>query len=45
MGESTALSLHTFWRKKIQKLEMPKWDYKNRNTGEIYPVYSLAESW
>jgi class 3 adenylate cyclase len=45
MGESTALLLHIFWRKKIQKLDIPKWDYKDRSTGEVYPVYSLAESW
>lgn len=43
MGESIALSLHTFWRQKIRKVDLPleKWNYKNRATGEIYPIYSL----
>jgi class 3 adenylate cyclase len=45
MGESTALSLHTFWRQRIQKVDLPKWDYKNRATGEVYPIYSLLENW
>jgi len=45
MGESIALYLHTFWRQKIQKIDLPKWDYKNKETGKIYPIYSLAENW
>jgi len=45
MGESTALLLHTFWRKKIQKLDLANWGYKDRDTGEIYPIYTLSESW
>ena len=45
MGESTAVYLHTFWRKKIQKLDLPKWDYKDKTTGETYSIYSLSEKW
>jgi len=42
MGESTALALYTFWRKKIQKVNLPDWEYKNRVTGEVYPIYCLV---
>ena len=42
IGESTALALFTFWRKKIQKANLPDWEYKNRATGEVYPIYSLV---
>lgn len=46
MGESTALALHTFWRKKIRRFSIPQeWDYKNRETGKTYPVYYLIENW
>jgi class 3 adenylate cyclase len=45
MGESTALFLHTFWRQKIQKIEIAEWGYKNKETGKVYPIYSLAENW
>jgi class 3 adenylate cyclase len=45
MGESTAIYLHTFWRKKIQKLDLPKWDYKHKTTGKTYSIYSLSEKW
>lgn len=42
MGESTALALHILWRQKIQKVDLPDWDYKNRETGQIYTIYSLV---
>jgi len=45
MGESTAIMLHTFWRKKIAKIEIGDWGYKNKETGMIYPIFSLAENW
>ena len=45
MGESIALYLHTFWRQKIQKIDIHEWGYKNKETGKIYPIYSLAENW
>ncbi|MFA5364337.1 MAG: adenylate/guanylate cyclase domain-containing protein [Candidatus Bathyarchaeia archaeon] len=45
MGESTALFLHTFWRKKIQKIKIKEWGYKNRETGEVYPLFALNENW
>lgn len=45
MGESTASYLHTFWRKKVKKVNISDWDYKDTSTGETYPIYSLAESW
>jgi class 3 adenylate cyclase len=45
MGESTAIMLHTFWRKKIQKLDLSEWAYKNKATGRIYPIYLLSENW
>jgi class 3 adenylate cyclase len=46
IGESTALNVHTFWRKKIKRLEPPKnWNYKDKDTGELYPIYFLIESW
>lgn len=46
MGESTALALHTFWRKKIRRFDIPQeWDYKNRETGKTYPIYYLIEKW
>jgi class 3 adenylate cyclase len=43
MGESTALTLHTFWRQKIQKVDLPDWDCRDRKTGRAYPVYSLVD--
>lgn len=46
MGESTALALHTFWRKKIRRFNIPQeWNYKNRETGKKYPIYCLIENW
>lgn len=46
MGETTALNVHTFWRKKIKRLDTPEiWDYKKRGTGETYPIYYLIENW
>lgn len=46
MGESTALNVHTFWRKKIKRLESPdSWKYKYKDFGEIYPIYYLLEDW
>jgi class 3 adenylate cyclase len=41
MGESTAEALHTFWRKRIKKVELTDWEYKNKATGQVYPIYSL----
>ena len=41
MGESTALALHTFWRKRIKKVKPKDWEYKDKATGNIYPIYSL----
>jgi class 3 adenylate cyclase len=41
LGESTALALHTFWRKRIKKVELKDWEYKDKATGQVYPVYSL----
>lgn len=46
LGETTALNVHTFWRKKIKRLEsLEDWDYKKRETGEIYPIFYLINSW
>lgn len=46
MGESTALNVHTFWRQKIKQLENPKnWDYKDKESGEVYQIYYLLENW
>jgi len=46
MGESTVLNIHTFWRSKINIFNLPNdWKYKNKETGELYPVYYLLESW
>ena len=41
IGESTAEGLHTSWRKRIKKVQLSDWEYKNKATGEIYPIYSL----
>lgn len=47
IGESTALNVHTFWRKKIKQLQnLPdNWTYKDRESGKIYPIYYLLENW
>lgn len=42
MGESTALALHTFWRQRIKKVDLTDWEYKNKATGQVYPIYSLV---
>jgi len=41
LGESTALALHTSWRKRIKKVELKDWEYKDKATGQVYPIYSL----
>ncbi len=41
IGESTALALHTAWRQRIKKVELTDWEYKNKATGQVYPIYSL----
>ena len=41
LGESTGLALHTFWRKRIKKVELKDWEYKDKATGQIYSIYSL----
>jgi class 3 adenylate cyclase len=41
IGESTAEALHTSWRKRIKKVELADWEYKNKTTGEVYPIYSV----
>lgn len=46
MGESTVLNIHTFWRKKIKRLENPEnWKYKDKESGKAYPIYYLIENW
>jgi len=41
IGESTAEALHTSRRKRIKKVELTDWDYKNKATGQTYQIYSL----
>ncbi len=44
LGESTALNVHTFWRGKIKKSDIPEgWSYKDKETGEPYQIYHLLE--
>jgi len=45
MGQSTAVYLHTFWRKKVNEVKITSWNYKNKETDEIYPLFALAEKW
>jgi len=46
MGESTVLNVHTFWRKKIKRLDNPSnWSYKDKESGQVYPIYCLIENW
>ena len=44
MGESTALNVHTFWRKRIRRLKNPKnWNYEEKDSGKPYPLYYFIE--
>lgn len=44
LGESTVLNVHTYWRKKIKKIEMPsKWEYVDKKTNKPYQVYRLMD--
>jgi len=44
LGESTVLNVHTYWRKKIKKVEMPsKWEYVDKKTNKPYQVYRLMD--
>jgi len=44
LGESTVLNVHTYWRKKIIKIEMPsKWEYVDKKTNKPYQVYRLMD--
>lgn len=46
LGESTVLSLHTFWRKILKSLDKSAtWEYKEKKTGQTYQLYYLPESW
>jgi len=46
LGESTTVHLHTFWRKIIKRFKEPdNWTYKDKKTGQTYPLYQLPENW
>lgn len=46
LGESTALNVHTSWRKIIGEIEIPKdkdWPYVDSESGKPYMVFELSD--